>query len=49
MTSNTRQTFTPEFKLEAAPLVVDPGYSVRAAADAMSVGKSTMDKWATKK
>jgi len=36
---------TPEFRLEAAQLVVDQGYSVREAADAMSVSKSAMDKW----
>jgi len=40
-----RQRFSPEFKLEAAQLVADQGYSVREAAEAMSVGKSTMDKW----
>jgi len=45
MTKETRAIFTPEFRLEAAQLVVDQDYSVRAAADAMSVGKSTMDKW----
>lgn len=45
MTIGTRPTFTPEFRLEAAQLVVDQGYSIREAADAMSVGKSTMDKW----
>jgi transposase len=45
MTSNTRRTFTPEFKLEAAQLVVDQKYSIREAASAMNVGKSTMDKW----
>jgi transposase len=27
-------------------LVVDQGYSVRKAADAMGLGVSTMDKWA---
>ena len=41
----SRQRFSPEFKLEAAQLVTDQGYSVREAAEAMSVGKSTMDKW----
>jgi len=45
MTIRTRATFTPEFRLESAQLVVDQGYSIQAAADAMSVGKSTMDKW----
>jgi transposase len=45
MTGKTRRTFTPEFKLEAAQLVVDQNYSIREAASAMNVGKSTMDKW----
>ena len=44
MTTTTRRTFTPEFKLEAAQLVVDQSYSIREAANAMNVGKSTMDK-----
>lgn len=44
--SRTRRTFTPDFRLEAATLVVDQGYSVRAAAKAMGVGLTTMDKWA---
>jgi len=45
MTSKTRRTFTQDFKLEAAQLVVEQGYSIRQAAEAMNVGKSTMDKW----
>ncbi len=45
MTNKTRPTFLPEFRQEAAQLVVDQAYSIREAADAMSVGKSTMDKW----
>jgi transposase len=45
MTGKIRRTFTPEFKLEAAQLVVEQNYSIRAAASAMNVGKSTMDKW----
>ena len=45
MNMGTRPTFTPEFRLEAAQLVVDQGYSVREAAEAMSVSKSSMDKW----
>ena len=45
MTAITRRTFTVEFRLEAAQLVVDKGYVVREAAEAMDVGKSTMDKW----
>ena len=45
MTHRTRRTFTQDFKLEAAQLVVEQGYSIRQAAEAMNVGKSTMDKW----
>jgi len=41
----TRPRFTPEFRLESALLVVEQGYSVSEAAEAMGVGKSTMDKW----
>ena len=45
MTKQPRRTFTQDFKLESAQLVVDQGYSIREAASAMDVGKSTMDKW----
>jgi len=45
MNKKTRSTFTPEFRLESAQLVVDQNYSVREAAEVMGVGKSTMDKW----
>ena len=45
MTKRTRRTFSPEFKFEAAQLVVDQGYSVVDAAKAMNVSKSAMDKW----
>ncbi len=48
MTNKIRRAFTPEFKLEAAQLVVDQNYSIREAATAMNVGKSTMDKWVRK-
>ena len=37
--------FKPEFRQEVAELVVVKGYSIREAADAMSVGKSTVDAW----
>ncbi|HHZ69382.1 MAG TPA: transposase [Methylococcaceae bacterium] len=43
--TGSRSTFTPEFRLEAAQLVVDQGYTVKGAAATMGVGKSTMDKW----
>lgn len=45
MSKRTRPTFSPEFRLESAQLVVDQNYSVREAAEAMGVGKSSMDKW----
>jgi len=45
MNKKIRPTFTSEFRLESAQLVVDQKYSVREAAEAMGVGKSTMDKW----
>ena len=37
--------FIPEFRQEVAELVIDNNYSIREAAEAMSVGKSTVDKW----
>jgi transposase-like protein len=40
-----RPNFKPEFRLEVAQLVLGKGYSIREAADAMDVGKSTVDKW----
>lgn len=45
MTNQTRPRFSPEFRLDAAQLVLDQGYTVKKAADAMGVGKSTMGKW----
>ena len=45
MKKKTRPTFSPEFKLESAQLVVDNGYTTRQAAEAVNVGQSTMDKW----
>jgi len=45
MTKRTRRTYSPEFKLEAAQLVTEQGYSVTEAANAMNVSKSAMDKW----
>jgi len=40
-----RRTFSPEFRLETAQLEVDQGYTVRAACQAVGVGKSTMEHW----
>ncbi len=41
MTNKTRSTLTHEFRLEVAQLVVNQGYSIREAAEAMKVGKAT--------
>ncbi|QBZ82316.1 IS3 family transposase [Hydrogenovibrio crunogenus] len=43
--TKTRRTFSAEFKLESAQLVVDQGYTASEAAEAMGVGLSTMNKW----
>ena|GEM_PF-4051522 len=40
-----KRSFSPEVHLEAAQLVVEQGYTVKAACDAMGVGKSTMEYW----
>ena len=48
MTKRSRRTFSPEFRLEAAELVVDQNYSIREAAEAMNVSKSSMEGWVRK-
>jgi len=48
MTRKVRPRSSPEFKVECALLVIDQGYSVREAAQAMGVGKLTLDKWLQK-
>ena len=40
----SRRTFSPEFKCEAADLVLDRGYSVAQACEAMGVGKIAMQR-----
>ena len=45
--SRQRPRFEAAFRKESAELVLDHGYSVREAAEAMSVGKSTLGKWVT--
>jgi len=45
MQKRTRPSFKPEFRQEAAQLVVDHGYSIREAAEAMNVSKSSMENW----
>ena len=45
MTKQKKPTYSAEFKLEAAQLVVDEGSTVSEAAQAMGVSKSAMNKW----
>jgi len=44
MTKQKKPTYSAEFKLEAAQLVVDGEHTVKEAAELMSVSKSAMDK-----
>tara|TARA_R100000656_G_scaffold101726_2_gene74017 strand:+ start:7019 stop:7195 length:177 start_codon:yes stop_codon:yes gene_type:complete len=41
-----RRSFTPEFKLEAASLVVDQNYSIAEAGRALDVEESDLRRWA---
>ncbi len=43
-----RRTFSPECRMEAAQLVVDQGYTLKAACEAMGTGKTTMESWVRK-
>ena len=40
-----RRSFTPEFKLEAASLVLDQGYSVSEACKSLDVGETALRRW----
>ena len=44
MKKQARPTYTDEFKLEVAQLVIDQNYSVKEASQAMDVSKSGVDK-----
>lgn len=45
MAKKKRPTYSAEFKLETAQLVVDNNYTHEEAAKAMNVGYSTISKW----
>ena len=38
-------SYDPDFRLESAQLVVDQGYTIKAACEAMGVKKSTLEYW----
>lgn len=40
-----RRSFTAEFKLEAASLVLDQGYSVPEASRSLDVGETVLRRW----
>jgi transposase len=40
-----RRTFSPEFKLEAASLVLDQGYSILEASQSLGVGETAIRRW----
>lgn len=40
-----RRAFTTEFKLEAAQLVTEQGYSITQACSSLGVGQSAMRRW----
>ncbi len=40
-----RPTFTPEFKIEAAELVLDKNYSITKACEVRGVSESAMRRW----
>lgn len=43
--SKQRRTFSPEFKQEAASLVLDQGYSVTEASRSLEVGENALRRW----
>lgn len=43
--SRPRRTVTPEFKPEAACLVLDQGYSCSEAAGSLDVGETALRRW----
>jgi len=45
MTIVTRKTFSPEFKMEAAQLVTEKGYSNKEAAELMNVSDTAIRTW----
>ncbi len=45
MNKRTKRTFTPEFRLGCAQLILDKGYSYRQASEAVNVGSTTLESW----
>ena len=45
MTRRPRKNYSATYKLEAAQLVIEQGYSITEASQVMNVSKSAMTKW----
>lgn len=45
MTKRQRRTFSSEFKMEAASLVLDQEYSIPEASRSMDVGETALRRW----
>ena len=45
MTKRQRRTFSSEFKVDAASLVLDQGYSIAEAARSLDVGDTALRRW----
>jgi len=45
MKKRQRRKFTPEFKLEAASLVVDQGYTFKQATDSLDLTETALRGW----
>ncbi len=43
--NKTRKNFAPQFRLDAAQLVVDQGYTIKQASESMGVSKTSMENW----
>lgn len=45
MSKKSKPVYPPEFKSEAASLVLDQDYSIAQACEAMNVGRTAMTRW----
>ena len=45
MTKRQRRTFSSEFKVDAASLVLDQGYSISEAARSLDIGDTALRRW----
>ncbi|OLQ83951.1 transposase [Photobacterium proteolyticum] len=45
MTKRQRRTFSSEFKMDAASLVLDQGYSIAEAARSLDIGETALRRW----